>query len=160
MLPSLDVPPWFYADLTVDLQHPKLRALKLHWEDRKAGADLPHVDAIDPIDLQDHLGHLFMIRVDPGKSEYTYSLIGTTITEILGRDSTGMRVQDTFPDGHPIVEMYDYVCRNRVPIRTHGQLNWVDKDYKRFESVMLPLTDDDGAIVKILGEAIYTPETR
>ncbi|WPZ33744.1 PAS domain-containing protein [Thalassobaculum sp. OXR-137] len=123
----------------------------------KDGAGLPKASRIDPLDLRPHLPDLFMVRVAGDGQEFTYSLIGTRITEILDRDATGRTVADTFPADHPIVEIYRLICRRRIPVRTHGQVSWVDKEYKSFESVMMPLTDDEGTVIKILGAAVYLP---
>ena len=152
---GFDVPPWFYADLSAAVCHPTLRDLLQHWESLKDGGDLPKASRIDPLNLRPHLGDLFMVRVDHAGQTFTYSLIGTRITDILDRDTTGRRVEETFPAGHPVLDVYKLIYQRRVPVRTHGQLNWVDKDYKRFESLMMPLVDDAGTVIKILGAAIY-----
>ena len=152
---GLDRPPWFHVDPTAAVRHPTLRDMRTHWESLKDGAELPLASRIDPLDMRRHLGDLFMVRVDNEGRDFTYSLIGTRITEILDRDMTGRRVEDTFPPGHPVLEVYRMIHRRRIPVRTHGQVSWIGKDYKRFESLMLPLTDPAGTVIKILGAAVY-----
>lgn len=138
-----------------DVSHPTLRDVLTHWVSLKDGADLPLASRIDPMDLRLHLRDLFMVRVGRDGQDFTYSLIGTRITDILDRDMTGRRVEETFPPGHPVIEVYRLIYRRRMPVRTHGQVSWVDKDYKRFESLMLPLADEAGTVIKILGAAVY-----
>jgi hypothetical protein len=150
-----DVPPWFYADLEMQVQDPDLQEIVAHWEALRDGDALPNAALIDPLNLRKHLGNLFMVRVGEEGQEFVYSLIGTRIAEILARDSTGLRVEQTFPEGHPALDLYRLIYRERRPVRTHGRLNWVNKDYKSFESVMLPLVDDTGQVVKMLGAALY-----
>lgn len=152
---EFSVPPWFYSDLEMQVEDSSLQEIFAHWRSLKGDGTLPLASKIDPIDLRAHLGNLFMVRVENGGEEFVYSLIGTKIAETLTRDSTGRRVEETFPQDHPILALYRLITRERRPVRTHGQLNWVDKDYKRFESVMLPLADDDGTVIKILGAALY-----
>lgn len=152
---DFDLPPWFYADLTATVCNRTLKDVLAHWESLKDGADLPKASRIDPFDLRPHLGDLFMVRVGNQGQDFIYSLIGTRITGVLDRDTTGQRVEDTFPEDHPILSIYRLIHDRRIPVRTHGQLSWVHKDYKRFESVMMPLVDDEGTVIKILGAAVY-----
>ena len=151
----LDLPPWFYADPTAAVRDRTLQEVLAHWESLKEGADLPLASRIDPMDLRPYLKDLFMVRVAEGGEGFTYSLIGTRITDILDRDMTGRRVEETFPDGHPVLDVYRLIYRQRIPVRTHGQVSWINKDYKRFESLMLPLADENGEVIKILGAAVY-----
>lgn len=152
---GLDLPPWFYVDPTAAVRHQTLQEVMAHWASLKDGADLPLASRIDPMDLRPHLRDLFMVRVGKDGQDFTYSLIGTRITDILDRDMTGRKVEETFPPGHPVLDVYRLIHRARRPVRTHGQVSWVDKEYKRFESVMMPLADRDGAVIKILGAAVY-----
>ncbi|MCR9072524.1 MAG: PAS domain-containing protein [Alphaproteobacteria bacterium] len=125
---TFDVPPWFYADMEMGVQDQDLRDVLAYWENLKEGQALPNASLVDPLDLRKHLGNLFMVRVGQNGEEFVYSLIGTTIAEVLDRDSTGRRVEETFPKGHPIADIYRLIYKQRRPVRTHGQLNWVNKD--------------------------------
>lgn len=131
-----------------------------HWRFVRATDDIPAVDRWDPLDLVQHLGHLFVVRVEPSgpddvAPDLRYTLIGTYLVDVLGRDTTGQLVRDTFPDGHPVSSVYHRAIALRRPVRTHGRLDWVDKKYRRFESILLPLVGRDGAIAKFAGAAVY-----
>jgi len=156
MSASFDVPPWFYTDFAAEVRHPALKDLQRRLDGLRAGADLPTVTAADPLDLRDFLGNLFIIAIGPDERDFTYTLIGTKIVDVLDRDSTGRTVAETFPPDHPITDVYVRACRERCPVRTYGQLDWVKKEHRQFESLMTPLIDGSGAVVKILGAAYYT----
>lgn len=156
MAPDFDYPPWFYVDLDAKVEHPMLRDLRDHLDSLKGKGRLPNQSTFDPLKIPSHFGNLFMIKVEGDCEVFTYSLIGTRITEALGRDATGKRVEDTFPEDHPILAYYRHISKAQIPARTYGQVEWVDKQFKDFESLMVPLLDDEGRVVKIVGEAIYT----
>ena len=144
---------------------PRLVDIHRHWESIRGGDDVPAADRFDPLDLVRHLGDLFVVRVeDDGTGQpdaqppvLRYTLIGTRLVEALGRDATGRVVGDTFPAGHPVTEVYLDLIARRVPIRTFGRMDWVQKGYRGFESVLLPLAAADGRICKIIGAAVYGP---
>jgi len=138
----------------------RLVSIYNHWVLLRATGDVPAADRWDPLDLVRHLGHLFVVRVeasgpDDVAPDLRYTLIGTYLVDVLGRDTTGQLVRDTFPDGHPVSAVYHRAIALRRPVRTHGRLDWVDKKYRRFESILLPLAGSDGAIAKFAGAAVY-----
>lgn len=158
MSEAFDRPPGYFADLSMAIEDDRLAEVYRHWQSLRLGEDVPQADRFDPLDLPRQLGLLFVVRVEhAGDDEpaLRYSLIGTQLVEELGRDTTGRLVADTFPPGHPVERVYRHLLARRVPVRTHGQLDWVGKDFRRFESILLPLAGPDGRIVKVLGAAVY-----
>lgn len=158
---GFDRPPWYFVDAEMAIVDEQLRTVYRHWQSLGNGADVPSADRFDPLDLIRVLGQLFIVRVEPGdggrdEAVLRYTLIGTRLVETLGRDATGKVVTDTFPPDHPVGRVYRHLIANRIPVRTHGRLDWVDKDYRQFESVLLPLADPGGRISKVLGAAVYT----
>jgi hypothetical protein len=156
---ALDRAPWYFVDLTMAIEDARLVVVHRHWQSLREGANLPAATRFDPLDLAPQLGLLFMVRVEhagDGDPVLRYSLIGTQLVEALGRDTTGRTVAETFPPDHPVDRVYRHLLAARVPVRTHGRLDWVDKAYRRFESILLPLAGPDGRIAKVLGAAAYT----
>ncbi len=142
----------------MQIADPDLADIYIHWLSIRRTGDVPAATDFDPLDVVRHLGILFMVRVEnPGDAEplLRYSLIGTRLVEVLGRDTTGKVVGETFPDGHPVVLVYRHAIAHRLPVRAFGRLDWVGKEYRRFESVLLPLADAEGRIAKFLGAAAY-----
>lgn len=160
MASPFDRPPAFFVDLDLRIADPRLADVHGHWNSLRTGAGPALVERFDPLDLARHLGDLFVVRVDwpePPASEpvLRYTLIGTRLVEALGRDSTGLTVSDTFPPAHPVNDLYRHLIARRIPVRTHGRLDWLNRDYRRFESVLLPLVDTGGRVAKIIGAAVY-----
>jgi len=157
---EFDRPPWYFVDFAMAIADDRLKDIYSHWQSIGEEGDVPRVDRFDPLDLIRHLGQLFIVRVEAGgagdaEALLRYTLIGTKLVDVLGRDATGAVVDETFPADHPVGQVYRYLLIHRVPARTHGRLDWVDKEYRRFESVLLPLAEADGRISKILGAAVY-----
>lgn len=158
MSPPFSLPPHFYADPTCQLVDPGLRAFKTFWEGRREDGRLPHADCFDPMELRPFLGYIFIVSISPDLATLVYTLVGTRMVEIIGRDATGRRVEDTVTEGHPLPEFYRHVARHGLPARVHGVLTWVDKDYRQFECALLPVVNDSGRVCKILGMAAYNTE--
>lgn len=153
-----DRPPWYQVDFDMQIADPALADIYRHWLSIRRTGDVPVATDFDPLDVARHLGILFMVRVEnPGDAEplLRYSLIGTRLVEVLERDTTGKIVGDTFPEGHPVVLVYRHAITHRLPVRTFGRLDWAGKPYRQFESVLLPMADAEGRIVKFLGAAAY-----
>lgn len=162
MASPFDRPPGYFVDLDLRLADSRLLDIYRHWTSLKHGADVPLVDRFDPLDLGPHLGDLFVVRVEYAQGRdpvFRYTLIGTRLVEEIGRDATNLVVGDTFPSDHPVTDVYRYLVSHRAAVRTHGRLDWVDKDYRSFESVLMPLADADGRIVKVIGAAMYNAPT-
>ncbi|WP_189990834.1 PAS domain-containing protein [Thalassobaculum fulvum] len=165
MSEGLNRPPWYFVDFDMQVANRRLVDIYNHWRSIRDGGDVPPADRWDPLDLVQHLGHLFVVRVEAASSgdpapDLRYTLIGTYLVDALGRDTTGRLVGDTFPEGHPVVSVYHRAIARRAPVRTHGRLDWVDKKYRSFESVLLPLAGADGRIAKFAGAAVYETSER
>ena len=160
-------PPWYFADVDLRFEDPRLVSVFRYLESLKGDAAMPAAERFDPLDLAPHLGDLFVVRVEQdaerpagGEPVLRYSLIGTRLVDALGRDATGLIVAETFPAGHPVNDVYRYLLAHRVPVRTFGRLDWASREYRRFESVLMPLAGGDGSVVKIVGAAVYAPVDR
>lgn len=158
MTEGFDRPPWYFVDFDLRIVDPRLVRIHRHWSGLREGDAPPAAERFDPLDLVPYLGDLFIVRVEPvpdGEPLLRYTLIGTRLVDTLGRDATGQRVADTFPQNHPVMEVYRCLLRQRVAVRTHGRLEWMNKAHRAFESILLPLASADGSVVKIVGAAVY-----
>jgi hypothetical protein len=54
---------------------------------------LPLRKQVDPVELQKHLGSLNLIDCLPDLADFRYRLIGTSVAQAYGRDSTGKTVR-------------------------------------------------------------------
>jgi hypothetical protein len=139
----IDEAPWLIVDLDVNLEHPKLVDLLAYWQAKRGGRGMPTRADIDPLELPGLLGNLFLLDVVGLPARYRYRLIGTKIVDAVGRDSTGRFVDEIYPGGgDALVRLYHYVAAQRRPVRNHGTVQWVGRDFSRYETLVLPLGDD------------------
>jgi hypothetical protein len=140
--------------------NPRFVALRAYWDDRRGGRAMPRRADIDPLDLRDHLGSLVMIDVLPGAVDFRMRLVGTIITTAYGRDSTGKLLSELkaadpawwrFCD-----ELYRAIATSGKPARAQGDLRMVGRDYRRFDSLLLPLDAGDGTVGRILAEQLFS----
>lgn len=152
--------PWYFVDFEMRISDPRLVELHRYWLSLGEAGELPGAERFDPLDLPRLLGDLFVVRVErdphePATVTLRYSLIGTRLVEALGRDATGRTVAETYPSEHPVNGVYQYMIERRAPVRAHGRLDWVGKDYRRFEGIVMPLGDAEGRVAKFVGASVY-----
>ena len=137
---------------TVDpvlVDYPDFAALRAYWEVKRAGRALPDRSDIDPIELKDHLGNLFIAEPLPDLSDFRYRLVGTNLTWIHGHEYTGRLVSDVFAGETPelagaVLALYRKVMRETAVLLCQGILVWRGQERYRFASLHLPLATPDG----------------
>ncbi|HYC02414.1 MAG TPA: PAS domain-containing protein [Azospirillaceae bacterium] len=117
------------------------------WDGRRAGRDIPARADFTPEDLRAHLGFINVLEPTPGGS-FRYRLVGTGIVAIVGRDVTGLTLDEIYSDrardhGRMILEM---AARDRCPVFADGQLDVPGKRWLGFRLLLVPLAGSDGAV--------------
>ncbi len=139
---------------------PRFRDLKAYWDAKRGTRAMPRRADIDPLELRKHLGSLVLIEVLPGMTDFRMRLIGSTIVETLGRDSTGKLLSELKPADvnwwRFCDDLYRTVATRAVVARARGNLRMVGRDFRSFDSVLLPLDAGDGTVGMILAEQIFT----
>jgi hypothetical protein len=136
---------------------PRLRDLKRYWDFKRGARKMPMRADIDPTELRDHLGWLYIIEVPRDLSDFRYRLLGSRITEAYGRDSTGKTVREIYGADHPdyceaLLMLYRTVARDAVVAKGRGSLSIVHKPFRGYDAIYLPLDRGDGTVGMILAE--------
>jgi hypothetical protein len=142
------------------IENVNLDALRSYWREKRNGRELPSRADIDPLELKQHLGNLYLIDVFPDHADFRYRLLGTRITERYGRDSTGKTVSEVYRRTDPatcewLIALYATVARARVPVRASAPLRAVNKEHLSFDAIYLPLSGDGKTVDMILGEVLF-----
>ena len=136
--------------------NPRFLELKAYWDRKRGTRAMPLRSDIDPLELRGHLGLLVLIDVLPGVTDFRMRLVGTTIVETYGRDSTGKLLSALKPLDPEwwrfCDDLYRAVVERAVIARARGNLRMVGRDFRTFDSVLLPLDGGDGSVGKILAE--------
>ncbi|MBP6818095.1 MAG: PAS domain-containing protein [Ferrovibrio sp.] len=140
---------------------PRLRALRDYWRARcPADGGIPRRQDIDPTQLKEHLGSLFIAEPIEGGADFRYRLIGADLTAIHGHEFTGSKVSELFwgfsaEDAATVINAYQIVVRKHVILRAGGAVLWAGKDYLPFDSLHLPILSPDGQSTWLLGELMF-----
>tara|TARA_E500000305_G_scaffold60951_2_gene48737 strand:+ start:261 stop:776 length:516 start_codon:yes stop_codon:yes gene_type:complete len=140
-------------DTGLKLESPLLRAFLSYWRGKAGPEGLPARSDFDPVEMKRFLGNLFLVVPEKEADDFRYSLIGTKITDHVGIDNTGRTVGDVF--GKPGLELYRSVRDERRPIRVHGFVEWRQKEFLSYESVILPLSDDAVNVNHFVGAMVF-----
>jgi hypothetical protein len=115
----------------------------------------------DPAKARTLLPHLLLIDVFPEmprERRFRIRLHGTEQVRYQGADWTGAFVHEKTDSASAarLCAVGDYVVTTHRPWISTGNLYWLPrKRYRHFESVLLPLSDDDATVNMILGLTIF-----
>lgn len=117
-----------------------------------SGTAIPPREFADPFELQEHLGYLQLVDVFHDPVRFRYRLIGTRITALAGRDSTGRWFQDLYSPEFvaEAFKSYRWIIAEKRPLRVSATWQHVDKGHIRYEALDLPLSADGDTVDLIL----------
>lgn len=87
---------WEDCDLPDDC-HPMVRSIVEYWLRIAPGEALPGRQHLDPIDIWGLIANVWMVDVCGSPPRFRYRVAGTKIVEYIGRDPTGMSMDEVFP---------------------------------------------------------------
>lgn len=122
--------------------------LPLHdyWRDACDGVLPVPKQKIDPVALPPHLlAHVLLVDVVFDPPDFRYRLIGTEITQLTGRDSTGKLLSEIpYPPevGERIGQIYAAVARSNEVLYAEDPADWASRDYIRMATLLLPASSD------------------
>ena len=120
---------------------------------------MPSRSDMTPRDLKDVLRHIVVFQRDTeNPSSYTWRLIGTKVTEIVGHN-TGKTFEQSVPPEHlpRWIECCNLILDGGQPIRFMGRVHVQGREYLDAEHVYVPLANDNGDPSYIMGLCRYTP---
>lgn len=132
-----------------------VRPLYDYWQD-DCDCALPVPKArIDPLALPPRLlAHVVLLDVVDDPADFRYRLIGTEITTLVGRDSTGKRLSEIpYPKavGARIREIYSTVVGSNLVLYAEDPADWASRDFMRMATLLLPATSDGTRTDRIFG---------
>ena len=131
---------------------PFLEELLALWKARRGERRMPARRDFDAVELMRYGGRIALIDVEYEPKRYRFRLIGSRMTEVLGRDSTGRYVDELYNDDfyETAVGPYERVLRDREPVTLHGNMKRMGKEFLRFHSLDLPLSSDGERVDMIM----------
>jgi len=152
-------PAFFEVDVDLRFEHPKLHDFVRYWQAKRKGDRLPGRADIDPLELRPFMGNMFMLDVVGDPPRFRYRLIGSRIVERVGRDSTGKFQEEAYSRAQAAQNnrLYRLICDHKMPVRNCGLINWVGREYLKYEIANVPLAADGVNVDIILGCMLIEP---
>jgi len=130
--------------------HPRLRHAYQYWCTVRPGEAFPGRQHIDPFQMRDFLPYVWMVDVQPEPFRLRYRLVGTRIVTAMGREVTGLWVDEAHPHlrtCESYLERSREVVRTGVPSWRRGAPNlWEHDTFSSVENLILPLAADGETI--------------
>ncbi len=139
--------------------HPKVRKLYNYWLSiHPEGEGLPTREYFDPIDVADILPLVWMLDVHRDPLRFKFRLLGTGLTPILGKDPTGVWLDEAFPGAisSGAYDDYKYIVETKSALYRKGTPQYIVPEYKTIERLLMPLVDKNNDCVILLGISVYT----
>lgn len=135
----------------LDMRSPKLRRVRDYWLEIKGDAAIPRQADFVLTDLADVIPHLIIIDVIHDPVRLKFRLLGTFVTDVVGRNSTGQWLDETlFPDNlEEIIWAYRHCAQTGLPLATEGPVDIAEKAWTGSEVLMLPLTDNGSSVTQL-----------
>lgn len=144
----------------VTTEQPVLLEIYAHWEELRGGRRFPRRQDLDPAAMLGILGSLMVIAVErpaaDGPTVFRYRLIGTDVTFSAGYDLTGASFQDLpDPEFRDFCQaLFERALDLAEPVSAAGH-RWIAGERWAFDSILLPLSEDDRHIDAFLAALVY-----
>jgi hypothetical protein len=143
-----------------DIAHPKLRRLYDYWEGKRAGRKMPARRDLDPLDLTFIIGNIILVDVLDG-TRFRIKLHGTILSERVGYELSGKMLDEL-----PVNEFRTLAQQSFARVAaggevTHGRRDRIiDGRHARYETVIMPLSDDGERVDRLIVGLIYDDDNR
>ncbi len=139
--------------------HPKLQRFYLYWKKLHPPGRLPGRQHFDPLDIPDLLAALWLLDVQREPFRLRYRVVGTRIIEAIGREVTGMWLDQAHPhlvNDAAYFDRYRTIVETRTPNRRRGKPKaWAQDEYREVENLAAPLASDGETVDMILMFSVF-----
>jgi hypothetical protein len=152
-MPDHREPTFFSIDPELRFDDSRLHEFVRYWQSKRRADRLPSRRDIDPVDLRCFMGEMFMLDVVGEPKRFRYRLIGTKIIDRVGRNSTGKFQEEVYSPRQADENnaMYRRICESGKPLRNYGHINWVSREFLKYEIANVPLASDGATVDVIFG---------
>lgn len=155
-------PPITEADFG-HVEDERFRQLVAYWLDVRAGAQVPSVEAIDPVRFRHLLPQIWLCGVEENprdfryriagdhiRAAYTEPLVGRTLTQLTDPEALGR-----------VMGYFNSVVDEPAIVHVVGRVFAEAERSARGERVILPFADPEtGRITRVLGATVHSWESR
>ncbi|HWB49396.1 MAG TPA: PAS domain-containing protein [Stellaceae bacterium] len=145
-----------------EIGHPKLRRLYDYWDGKRQGRKMPARADLDPLDMTFIVGNVILVDiVDRSPPRFRIRLHGTNLVQRAGYELTGKMLDEL-----PVTEYRKLAVQSFTQVATtaevlHGRRDRIfDGRIARYETVIMPLSDDGERVDRLIIGLIYDDEKR
>jgi hypothetical protein len=133
-----------------------------YWNAKRGVRAFPSRAEIQPAEMKKILPHIILAKtIDDGR-DFEFRLAGQSVMSAHGFNPTGWKVSEL--DRHAagftavVMRVYGRVQASGVPYASRGTLKHLDRSFRSFESLFLPLGPDGRAVDHIFVVAGFSGE--
>jgi hypothetical protein len=138
--------------------HPLVRAFYDYWLSVCPPGRLPGRQHITPENVPNLWSRMWMLDIHRNPLRYRYRLCGTEMVRSLGREVTGLWLEEAHPEliENPLSrERFRYMAETGCPTWRRGPPLWTrDPEHRIIETCITPLATDGSIVDKILGISV------
>lgn len=134
----------------------KINELYLYWKSKKIKNKIPSRSQLDPCEFHHLLPYIMLIDVVNDASDFIYRIFGTALVDRFGGDPTGYALTQVidFLDlneyGEKLKMDYIKLVKIKKPLYRSHDLSMFNKPHIKYQSLLLPLSDDGSTVNKII----------
>ncbi len=139
------------------MDHPVLARIYEYWRSVRRGRAMPSRDDIDPSEIGEYLGWVCLLEFLPGGDDFRLRLVGRSLGQYFEHDVNGMTVSEAMAQAgqQPARAVVGYALtavEKRCVVRAFGDCSLSKPQQpQRFETLLLPLSDDGANATMLLG---------
>lgn len=154
-MPDYPIPP--------EQDDPKLRRFFDYWAGKHRHGRLPARADIDPVEIPGLLGHIVLVSVTrpEGRILFQYTLWGTKVAQIFGRDFTGHYLDDIIIPTRvdEIRTAFKWVVDNRKPHFWQIPVPIENREFVSTRRLLVPLAGDGHNVDHLAAILVGVPRT-
>jgi hypothetical protein len=140
----------------------RLRGLLRHWLERRGDGLAPVRTAIDPTAIGAILASVWMSDFLPAERRFRMRLAGEEINHLYGRNITPCYFEDIIAPTMlgDVMRRYLRVVGDPAVMHCGGHIYLASERSQMGERIVLPLADENGAIMHVIGASIFRTDPR
>lgn len=140
----------------------RLRRLLRHWLERRGERLAPARSAIDPTAIGPILSSVWMCDYLPAERRFRMRLAGEEINRLYGRNVTQCSFEEIIAPAllADVTRRYRRVVEEPAILHCGGNIYLASNRSEVGERLVLPLSDDSGAILHAIGASVYRMELK
>ncbi len=141
----------------IELQSPVNRKALAYWEFKRGARLMPSRADLDPAEMVEFLSFVFLLDVRREPLDFRYRLIGTVMDEHMTSRYTGTWMSEIEHQKPPSIiwSSCQQVVETRVPFSSDTPYVGKNKEFKRTEDIIMPLSDDGETVNMLLVTAAF-----